>query len=288
MAQRETMASFKAQVMAELRQGRSVLVAGPAGSGRSHLLKAIAADAEKVLYVAQIGGAKKAVLLELARQLFQADCLTEYAYYADWEDVRKSLNRLPVGELTEAITPALVEYTLAIDELHRATEKAIKEIVIPLAEAGVTLLLAGDNGSRKKRERLNLVANRCLQLDIPRMSAAEARAMLWSLLDKGQYRHWQAIEAKVLNLYDGRPGLVADLAAQLRGTPGSLKDVRQLVHSEMVVFDLTLVTIFFGLGLLMAARFFSRGLEDPTLYIIAGSAYAATLVLRPLLWSWRR
>jgi hypothetical protein len=285
--QQATFCVFKAQVLAELGRGRSVLVTGPAGAGRSHLLKAVAGDLPRCIYVPQVGGAKKQLLLDLARRLFEDKQLEEYAYYADWDDVRKSLNRLPVGELADAISPALVGYMLAIDELDRATEKAIKEVVLPFVEAGITLLLAGDKSTQTKETRVNLVANRCLGLEMPRMLPDEARSMLWSLLDKTSYHHWQAIEAKILNLYNGKPGIVADLAAQLEDTDGSLGDIRNLTHSELPTFDLTLITVLVGLAMLMGARFFARGLEDPTLYIVAGMAYATTVVIRPFLYSMR-
>lgn len=282
-----TRAQFLEHIQTELPR-RPVLILGGRGAGKTYLLQSCLSQLQTpAMYVPAITGAKKTLLLDLGRRLFDDKRLEAFIYFDDWTDVKKRLNRCTVTELAEVIIPHLSAYTLAIDNLDLATEKAIREIVLPFFDSGARLLMAANDTTKVKRRRVELIANHCVQLDVPPLTRAEARAMLWSTLERDRYRHWQVIESKVLNLYSGNPGVVADLAGQLAGTRGHLADIRALTHTETPVFDLTWITGIALLSLLMAGRFFARGLNDPTLYILAGLAYAVTIVARPLLWSHR-
>lgn len=114
----------------------------------------------------------------------------------------------------------------------------------------------------------------------------EAQAMLWSLPDRVELQHWQAVQTKILGTAQGRPGMIADLAAQLRGTSVSLAEVQRLGHS---VEEERRVNLIWLVGILIIAAHFvgrclARGLDDPTLYILAAVAYAATYLLRPVIY----
>jgi len=76
------------------------------------------------------------------------------------------------------------------------------------------------------------------------------------------------------------------MAAQLRGTSGNLAEVRSLSHS---VEDEQRINPIWPVGILIiaalfAGRYLARGLDDPTLYVLAAVAYAATYLLRPVIY----
>lgn len=279
-------------ILWELSAGRSVLVTGDKGSGKSWLLGSVARQLQGAWYFESVGN-KKAQLLEFARKLHQeeqnnpgvmvGEILEGVAQYPDWSDVEKELKGYGQPELLAAIMPCLAGRVLVFDMLNKATETKINDVILPLINGGVTLLLAGRDEQATDSKILGMVRNKCAQFEMPAFEKEEAVAMLWSLLDKQQFPTWRALEAKVLNLYNGKPGVVADLAAQMSGTAGSMQDVRNISHSDSEPINLTWPTFFVVLGLAAVTRFTSRQLDDPTIYVIAGTAYVAMMIV-PRLW----
>jgi len=272
-----------AEIQSHLSRGRHVLLLGERGAGKSWLLSKVAQASERAFYITQIG-AKKAVLLQICRRIWHDNRLEEFAYFADWSDVDVRLRRKTLDELKAIVEPHLSDYLVVMDNLELCSEKAILDIVEPLMAA--TTLAAADVSTGSREKRLAVIADRFVQVEVPPMDKAEALAMLWDLLDRDEYPHWQAIETKVLTLAQGRPGVVADLAAQLRGSSGSLDEVRALSHSiaEQQRVNLFLPLAVCLIALVFAGRYLARGFDDPTLYILAGLGSAASIALRPLLW----
>lgn len=272
-----------AEIKSHLARGQSVLLLGERGTGKSWLLGRIAQASERAFYIPQVG-AKKAVLLQICKRLWHDGRLEEFAYFADWADVDARLRRLTLDELRAVVEPHLADYLVVLDNLELCSEKAILEIVEPLMQA--TVLAAADVSTRSREKRLAAIANRFIQIEVPPMDKAEVLTMLWDLLDKDEYPHWQAIETKVLSLAQGRPGVVADLAEQLRGSTGSLAEVRALSHSvaEQQRVSLLLPLALCLIAAVFAGRYLARGFDDPTFYILAGLGSAASIALRPLLW----
>ena len=54
------------------------------------------------------------------------------------------------------------------------------------------------------------MADRCRRFELPPLTDNELRALLWQTLDRAGHRHWQVIEAKVLDTAGNQPGVVAD------------------------------------------------------------------------------
>jgi len=272
-----------AEIQAELAAGRHILLLGPRGMGKSWILGRIAQAHPACFFIPHIGS-KKAVLLGIIERLFRDGRLEEFAYFADWRDVEKRIRYRTIEDLRAIVEPHLGDYLIVIDNLELATEKAMIEIVEPLLRG--TVLAAADISQKSKERRVRLVADRFRQIEVPPMTHDEIRAMLWELLDRDEYPHWQAIETKVLQLAQGRPGVVADLAEQLRGSTGSLAEVRELSHSatEEVRVNLLFPTTLALMALLFASRYLARGFDDPTMYILAGLAYALGIGLRPVMY----
>lgn len=272
-----------ADIQRRLSRGQDVLVTGGRGIGKTWVLRQVLSQEPQAHYIPHIGS-KKAVLLAILRRLWEDGHLEEFAYFADWRDVEKRLRGRTLADLRALVEPHLGDYLIVIDNLHLATEKAILEVVLPLLQGRV--LAAGRTETKADQRRLSLIADRFHQVELGPLTRAEAQAMLWQLLDRSQYRHWQAIETKVLTTAQGNPGAIADLAARLRGTSGSLAEIRALSHS---VAEQYRVNLLWPVGILViaalfAGRYLARGFDDPTLYILAALAYASTYLLRPIIY----
>ncbi len=267
--------------------GQPVLLTGPRGIGKTWLLQRLAEREGRAIFISHIAS-KKAVLLNIARQLWEDGRIEEYRYFVDWEDVEKGLKRLTVGELAAMIQPLISDYVIILDNLHLLTEKAMLEVVLPLLQAKVAA--AGRNDTKVEQRRLGLISDRFFAIEVPPLTTEESREMLWSLLDREKMRNWQAIETKVLSTANGRPGVIADMASQLRGTRGSLAEVRALAHTAEHEhrFNLLAPLIILIIAALFAGRYAVKSLDNPTLYILAMLAYASTYLIRPIMYKVNR
>jgi hypothetical protein len=282
-----TRQDFLDEVQAHLAKGRHVLLTGRRGLGKSHLLGTVAQAHADAVFIRSLG-AKKQTLLTVLRHSFDAGHLDDFAYFVDWRDVQKKLRYCTIAELKALIAGALTvhRYLIVLDNLDRVTERGLLDIVLPLMEAA-QFLAAADTSTPTKARRVALVVDKLKALEVPPLTADETRALLWATLDRDRYPHWQVIEAKVLAQAAGKPGVVVDLARQLSGSTGSLAEIRDLAHTGAprvnVAFPLAMALI----AAVFAGRYLARGLDDPTLYVLAGLGSALTYMLRPYVWKMR-
>ncbi len=275
-----------ASIHQALKQGKHVIIAGHSRTGKSHVLDQVADFNENALIL--LAGSKKAALLDLAKQLWEKgnELDESYAYFTDYEDVQKRLARLTVPQLLTKVTDTLAskKRILIVDQLGTATEKTIREVILPLSDSATLLASLTTPLTPAQRRRVQLLADRAKQVELPPLTDSEVRNLVWSILDRSHYRNAIAIENKIINLAAGRPGAVVDLARQLAGG-GSLKEVRELTHSagrEDRVNLLTPVLTILVIAV-MGTRYLARGFDDPAFYLLASGAYVLTIALRPLM-----
>jgi len=272
-------------ILYELHRGHNVLLLGERGMGKSHTLGTIAQQQPQAFYFQYIGS-KKAALMSTVEKLFRDGKLDDFAYYTDWQDVAKRVTRLTVVQLKELIAPHIGDYLFVVDNLESVSEKSLNEILLPLLAAGSHLLAAADESTATRKRRVALIRDRCTVFEMPPLTRDDARTLLWELLDRDEYANAAFIETRVLDVARGRPGIIADLAEQIRGTGGDLATIRELSHTvaQASRVNLLLPTAIAIIALLFAARYLVRGLDDPTAVILAGVAYALTVALRPLVY----
>lgn len=282
-----------AEIKAALAAGQHVLIKGRTGVGKSWLVGQLIAGVPHGFHLSGIGS-KKTVLLGMAERLFADGQLgDDYAYFADFADVSKRLSRLSVPELTQLVVTATTEagYVLALDRGETLTERSLKDIVLPLA-GSCTLLIAVDTDflTPSRQRTLQPLVDKCKVFELPPLTDDEVTALLWRILDKSQYRHWQVIETKVVNTAAGRPGAVLDLAQHLAASGGNLAALRDLEHSahQQERISLLIPALMLVITMVMASRYLARGLDDPAFYLLASLGYVFVLLLRPLLFRRRR
>lgn len=278
---------FLDQVRAYLDKGRHVLLTGERGIGKSHTLGTVAQSRDDAIFIASVR-AKRQTLLDILQRLFGDGHLEHFAYFVDWPDVQKKLKHKNIGELQVMTAAALAQhpYLVALDNLDLVTERGMIDVVLPLMNAS-QFLAAADVSTTTKQRRVALVVDKFKVLNVPPLTSGETRALLWAILDRGRYPHWQIIEAKVLAQAGGLPGVVVDLAQALAGSTGSLAEIRALAHTAAprvnVAFPLAMALI----AAVFAGRYLARGLDDPTLYVLAGLGSALTYMLRPYVYRMR-
>ena len=285
-----------AEIKAELAKGRSVLATGTAGSGKSWLLGSVARELDNAWYFEKVDN-RKAQLLDFAKRLHgeeQANPgsltgeLEQYALLPDWEDISKKVARWGLNRLSAAVIPLLKNKIIVFDDVHRATEAKLRDVATPLLDAGVVLLLAGSDTETKHAKMLNHVRNKCVVMEIPAMTETEAKSFLWQLLNRDDYLYPGAIESKIINEYDGLPGVVADLATQMAGTQGSYSDIRNLSHTDAAPINLFWPVMVVILIVAASGRYLGRAYDDPSIAILAGAAGVLLLGLPRLIDAMRR
>lgn len=272
-----------AEIRRRLEKRQPVLLTGESGIGKSWLLQQLAVALPDAIYVSHVAN-KKTMLLDLAQRMWRDNRFPAYTYYVQWPDVEKQLNRLKIPQLNELIHPHLIHYTILLDNLQFCTEKTLFDIVLPLMAANICA--AGYPTSPAQERKLRIVADKFSKVAVPPLEPAEAVTMLWQLLDRHTVEHPETIEDRVLAAANGKPLVIADLAAQLRGSNGTLPELRELDHSQQQETHINLLvpTTLILLTLLFAGRYLARAFDDSTLTILAAILYASSYMLRPLLY----
>jgi type II secretory pathway predicted ATPase ExeA len=271
----------------QIKRGQHVLLVGDYGSGRSWMLERMKEEFPDALPLI-ISQSRRAMILSVCERLF-VDGALFIDGAADWEAATKKLKPLTIPQLVEHIRPHLEGYKFFIDNLENFTERAVEEMVKPLMDG--TVLAAADMSTPAKRKRIQGIQDRFRTLTMPPLGEVEARAMLWSQLDRTTIKHDGAVEKRVLRIAQGSPGVIFDLCEQLRGSGGSLADIRELEHSNTPVRRVSLgAPLLIAAAIcLMTSRYVVRGYDDHSLIVLAGmGSVVASVLLRPLIYKMLR
>jgi hypothetical protein len=263
-------------------RGRHTLLVGKIGLGKSHLLRVVERELPGSIYLEQIRPLRVS-LLALCQALHQERHLALPGTSADtpWSDVSKRLARLNIRELTEVITQSLHDRgsVLILDQLEGLTPMMAPAIERLLGEG---LILGATSQLRPALQKVWWAFDR---IDLPPLSREEARQLLWALADPDQLADPAMFEAKVLAQADGNPYALVEMVKQVAGEREvGLQAIRDLHHGAGARYlDITPVLLLVG-AIILATRFVALGLNDPDLYIIAGSLGAVFFVARYFLY----
>ncbi|MBV7333947.1 AAA family ATPase [Chloroflexi bacterium TSY] len=266
-----------------IKRGQHVLLTGEYGSGRTWMLERMRAEFPGALHLT-LSQSKREVILTICERLFD-DGLLLIDDADDWEAATKKLKSHTIPKLIALIAEHMNGLTLILDDLDKATEKTVLEIVKPLLDGIV--LAAADINTLAKRRRVQSILDRFKQIEMPQLDEDEARTMIWSLLDREEAKHANTIEKKILRTAQGMPGIIFDMCEQLRGSGGNLAAIRELEHSNVQVrrINLGIPLLFAAIIFLMASRYVFRGFDDNSLILLAGvGSVLASVLLRPLIY----
>lgn len=272
------------KLLANIAKRQPTLLTGDVGIGKTVLLKQIASEQPKAIYLESPTPFKSA-LLELLKKLnengdLRLEGITNIEYIP-WEEIKKKLNRYTIKELVQLCQHNLngKGYTLFFDSLETASPAMARQVQALMDYALVIGAANHRNFSlRKLWWRFEL-------LEIPPLTPEESKQLLWTLLDKDAPFDAELFERNVLNQANGNPLAITHLAEKIqKETPISKEHIRELRHEAGTKFmDITPLFFFVG-ACAIAVRFIALGLNSTDLYILAGVCGGLFLGLRSFLY----
>ena len=145
-------------IIQHLKTGNSVLLLGK--GNKRKLLQAVGVALPKSIYFDELRSPKMQ-LVKIAKQLHRSEWLKTYVSYPDWRDVERELRRMDEDDLMEFLLPSLKGCTLIFDNIDTATSRAIRKL-IPLFDAGVTMLLAAEVA----RQKIDVIRTECVVITV--------------------------------------------------------------------------------------------------------------------------
>jgi hypothetical protein len=272
----------RARLLANVARGRHTLLVAPIGAGKTHLLRDVAQEIAQAVYVPRLQPLRLSLLglceaLHARGQLVLADGT---AVPETWPECARLLHRVTVRELTTVVVASLHARptVLILDSLEAATP-AMAPILEACLDAAVVL-----GATRDCRPGLQKLWWAFERLDLPPLARDEAKALLWTVVDRARIPDAALFEATVLEQAAGNPHAIVEMARQVPGEgPVALEAIRALQHGAGLRYlDLTPVLLLVAAGL-VAARFVALGLDNRDLYILAGTLGALFFVVRVLL-----
>ena len=275
-------ATERARLLANVARGRHTLLVGPIGAGKTHLLRTIAAECPEAVYVPHVQPLRLC-LLGLAERLHtrgQLVLVEGAAAPETWPECARFLNRVTVRELTAVVVTSLRARptVLILDALEAATP-AMAPVLEACLEAATVL-----GATRDCRPGLQKLWWAFERLDLPPLAREEAKALLWTVVDRARIPDPALFEATVLEQAAGNPHAIVEMARQIPSEgPVDAQTIRALQHGAgLRTLDLTPLLLLIAAGL-VAARFVALGLDNRDLYILAGTLGALFFVVRVLL-----
>lgn len=136
--------------------------------------------------------------------------------------------KLTIPDLAEIAALAVqAEPTLLLlDNVHRASPKALCSVERLMTAAADVALAADRPTSPVERRKLKPLYPRCEARDIPPLSRETTRTLLWQTLDRDQVKRPRTVEAKILNEAGGNPGTVVKLARRIQ--KGDERELRKI------------------------------------------------------------
>lgn len=236
-----------------LNQGASVLLSGPLGIGKTHLLRHIASEDDTIIYLETPVPFKQA-LKEICDKA-----------YPSWQDTLGS--RASIQEMMDYIndTPLLCPPFLVIDHLERLKATEAENFILLMNK--FTVLAATDD----MHSRLQIVWWKFKEIEVPPLDEDAMKALIAHLTKSISITDYEMLENKMLSQSNGYPLAVVDMVRHLchqkRVNDDSIRDLSHDVGTRYR--DWTGALMIFWAGLVMC-RFIALGTHSFEGYILAG------------------
>ena len=266
-------------LLANIAKGQPTLILGDIGIGKTVLLKQVAGQLDKAIYIDTISPIKSA-LLDILQALHRKRDLQIQgiqAEYLPWEELFKKFSRQTVKTLLGLVQTQMSgkDYVLFLDGLETATPTMARHLLALMEHATVI------GATTHKRPGLKKLWWRFETLEIPPLTPHESQQLLWTLLDRHALTDSALFERTVMNQANGNPMVITQLA-EIAKKEASLTpaQIRALRHEAGLKF-LDITPLFFLIGTVaIAARFFALGINSIDLYLLAGVTGGVFMGLR--------
>jgi len=257
---RDRLPSVLGAVPVEPTRAPATLYIGPPGSGKTHALRNHPnGNVARHIY-ADLAQPHRAILVDIIEK---AGAVVP--------------SRVGIPDLAEiaALAVHAEPSLLLFDNLHAATGKTLTSVDRLMAAAKAVALTANEPNTPAERRRLKPFLVRCETQELKPLPQAEARELLWSVLDREAVKKPRYVEKKVLREAQGNPGDVVKLARRIqRGDERELRRLQTPVHRVNIGWIVLLAVI--------AALFVSRRVVDS--YVALFLVTMAYIGLRPFIY----
>lgn len=248
------------KILKDLDDGRSILLTGPLGIGKSHVLNIIANGYSHSIVMTSPTPIKT-LLLSIAEKVIPGECT----------------NRTSAQDILSQIQSATIlnPPILIIDNLHRLKAPDL-DILCPLAEQFIILGATDDTP-----ERLNSLWWKLTAIELNTLTYDQSLELIRSLTEGHSVEDRRMLETRITSIANGLPLAIVEMISQLSinriVTPNQ---ARQVYHSAGVRHrDWTWVLMIFW-GVLVISRFVALGTHSFEGYILAGIGTSIFMVLK--------
>ncbi len=284
-----------ADLVAEIKKGKHVILIGSVGIGKSAVLRAALDQAQSniALLIKLRDHQAKGQFVEMARQMLDLDLITAQELdlpakfhglpgtQVDWKEVKSQVNRMSMRDLTHAIIPALARSpdkpVIAVDDLTSLTPTQMAFWLAIFDHAQVV------GCASEKKARVRKLWWKMKELTVKPLPAPVIREIVKKyIIAKGVLIESPDLYiSHVVKQSGGIPQAIYDMLDE--SSKESLIDkrkVRAMRHDAGVKYlDFTPMVMILG-ALIVSMRYIGMGTGDKTLYIMGGMGAALFLTFR--------
>ena len=269
------------QLTDNLSKGIDTLLLGPIGVGKSHLLGLL--DAENVLKVKTLSPAKES-LINIAEGLHKIGRLCPDGP-DKFETLKKQHARTTIQGWTDMVLGSVEknEFVLIVDDLADMTASVGR--LIDKLNRKFTIIAALQE-VRKSYEKHFWKFDR---VEIEHLSTAEVKKLIRQCTTGADIEDYPMTETNILQQSAGNPRAIIEIVERLRKEPAVTRSVvRDVSHTgARNQIDLTFVVVLILL-VVVAARFFMRGIGSMEGYVLAGIGSAVLVGIRFFMYRFKR
>jgi len=284
-----------ADLVAEIRKGKHVILTGGIGMGKSTVLKvALEKVRDKVdLVICLHDHQAKGQFVEMVRQMLRLGLLTaeqmslpvEYhdipPAQIEWSDIRNRVNRMSMRDLTQLIIPALadseVKPIIAVDDLTTLTPTQMM-FWLAIFEHAQVLGCASE-----KKPRIKKLWWKMKEIQIKPLPVPVVKKMVKDYITaKGMLiESPEQFISHVVKQSGGIPQAIFDMLEESsKERVIDKRTVRAMRHDAGVRYlDFTPMIMLLG-ALIVSMRYIGMGTGDKTLYIMGGMGAALFLTFK--------
>ncbi len=284
-----------ADLVAEIRKGKHVVLTGSVGIGKSSVLKAALDQSSQYvdLIIRLHDHQAKGQFVEMAKQMLALDLVTAkelelpvkfhgiLGSQLDWGEIKGQVNRLNMRDLTQAVIPALARAPtkpiIAVDDLTTLTPTQMAFWLAIFEHAQII------GCASEKKAGVKKLWWKMREIQVKPLPATVVREIVKSY-----------VTAKGI-LIESPEQYISHVIKQSGGIPQAIYDmldesgkeriidkrkVREMRHEAGVQYlDFTPMVMILG-ALIVSMRYIGMGTGDKTLYIMGGMGAALFLTLR--------
>ncbi len=284
-----------ADLVAEIRKGKHVILTGTVGIGKSAVLrKALEQVSSKIDLIIKLHDHQaKGQFVEMSRQMLglgmisaeELDLPVQFQGMApatiEWKEIRNRVNRMSMRDLTQAVIPALAKAetkpVIAVDDLTSLTPTQMAFWLAIFDHAQII------GCASEKKPRIKKLWWKMKEIQIKPLPPKVVKEMVK-----------QYVTSKGI-LIESPDQYISHIVKQSGGIPQAIFDmleesskerildkrkVREMRHDAGVKYlDFTPMIMIFG-ALIVSMRYIGMGTGDKTLYIMGGMGAALFLTFR--------